>query len=246
MTDNEETLSKRKRKYVTSFSNMSQEDAEKILGFRFARFYCSQKPLDQFTTKKAPQSWKKEIFQQLVHCLDSEGYPEASILPLNQAVVTDYVGTILRIMVAYCNRTMKHSNIQLTREKQIISNDEQIGEDIEFVVIHNLTENDVRYVIVVEAKRDSLGNGLTQLLLAMKSTFDINNDQKLVYGFVTTAIDWQLITFDGQRWNLYNRSTILFGSMKKQEDLWLNNFTQILDIIYYILSSLESSSENNN
>jgi hypothetical protein len=41
-----------------------------------------------------------------------------------------------------------------------------------------------RYVLVVEAKRDSLGKGLTQLLLALKSMWDINNDQKLAYGFV--------------------------------------------------------------
>jgi hypothetical protein len=28
--------------------------------------------------------------------------------------------------------------------------------------------------------------------------WDINNDQKLVYGFLTTGIDWQLVTYDGQ------------------------------------------------
>jgi len=33
--------SKRKRKYMTSFSNVSQEEAESILGFEFDKFYYS-------------------------------------------------------------------------------------------------------------------------------------------------------------------------------------------------------------
>ena len=94
------------------------------------------------------------------------------------------------------------------------------------------------YVLVVEVKRDSLGKGLVQLLLALKSVWEINNDQKLVYGFVTTGIDWQLVAHDGQTWKLSEPSALLVGNMHKNEERWLNKNTQILDIIYSILSSL--------
>jgi len=238
MADTETTTFKREKKYTTSFSNVPQEQAERILGFKFVPFYYQQEPLDQFITEKAPDWLKKKIFNRLVDCIRSEGYPEASLSPLNEAVVTDYVGHILQPMVAhfYCSRTRK--DIQLTRETQIISRDEEEDENMEFVVMHSIDVDNVRYVNVIEAKRGALGDGLTQLLLALKSAFGINNDQKKVYGFLTTAIDWQLITYDGQTWKLSESSTLLFGNMDQQENRWFKDYTKILDMIYSILSSL--------
>ncbi len=90
------------------------------------------------------------------------------------------------------------------------------------------------YVLVVEVKRDSVGKGLTPLLLALKSMWDINNDKKLVYGFVTTGIDWQLVTYDGHAWKLSEPYTVVIANMRNQEDRWLKK-TQILDVIYSIL-----------
>ena len=238
MADTETTTFKRKKKCTISFSNVPQKQAERILGFKFVPFYYQQKPLDQFITEKAPDSLKKKIFNRLVDSIRSEGYPEASLSPLNEAVVTDFVGNILQPMVAhfYCSRTRK--DIELTRETQIISRDEEVGGNMEFVVMHSIDDDNDRYVIVIEAKRGALGKGLTQLLLALKSAFGINNGQKKVYGFVTTAIQWQLITYDGQTWKLSESSPLLFGNMDQQENRWFKDYTKILDMIYSILSSL--------
>ena len=238
MADTETTTFKRKKKCTISFSNVPQKQAERILGFKFVPFYYQQKPLDQFITEKAPDSLKKKIFNRLVDCIRSEGYPEASLSPLNEAVVTDYVGHILPPMVAHFNRSRTRKDIELTRETQIISRDEEVGGNMEFVVMHSIDDDNDRYVIVIEAKRGALGKGLTQLLLALKSAFGINNDQKKVYGFLTTAIQWQLITYDGQTWKLSRPSPLLCGDMDKEEDQWLKDNTQVLDMIYSILSSL--------
>ncbi|CAF1644043.1 unnamed protein product [Adineta ricciae] len=157
---------------------------------------------------------------------------------MNEAVVTDFVGDILKAMVAHSNRTIHHDELILSREKQIISKDEEYGGNMEFIVTHNIDDGKVRHVIVVEAKRDALGKGLTQLLLALKSMWETNNDQKTVYGFVTTATLWQLVTFDGQIWKLSESMIVLFGNMPNKEDRWLKSNTQLLDVIYTILSSL--------
>ncbi|CAF1127440.1 unnamed protein product [Adineta steineri] len=132
-------------------------------------------------------------------------------------------------MVAYSNRTTHRNELMLLREKQIISKDEQYGENIEFVITQMVHVRNTRYILVVQAKRDSLGKGLIQLLLALKSMSDINNDQKMVYGFVTTAINWQLITYDGQLWKLSEPAVALLGNMGTKEDRWLKQNTQILD-----------------
>ncbi|CAF0914543.1 unnamed protein product [Adineta steineri] len=237
MTDIEE-VSRKKREYTTAFLNVSQEEAELLLGFKIYQFYNDQLPIEQFITKTAPEELKKKIFDRLTDCMNSEGFPEATIAPINESVVTDYVGLILMAMVAYSNRTTHRNELMLLREKQIISKDEQYGENIEFVTTQMVHVRNTRYILVVEAKRDSLGKGLIQLLLALKSMSDINNDQKMVYGFVTTAINWQLITYDGQLWKLSEPAVALLGNMGTKEDRWLKQNTQILDVIFTVLSSI--------
>jgi hypothetical protein len=237
MTDTEPP-SKRKTKSRTSFSNVTQTQAESILGFRFMEFYKSQIPLTQFITTTAPGQLKKEIFKRLIDCIESEGYPEAIIWPMNETVVTDNVEIILQAIVSHCRRNMNRPEFRLIREKQIISKDEKFGGYMDFVNIQMITFENIRDVLVIEAKRDSLGKGLKQLLLALKSMCDMNDDQKLVYGFVTTGIVWQLVTYDGQTWKLSKPSTLLDADMAENEDEWLNNNTQILDAIYSILLSI--------
>jgi hypothetical protein len=233
-----EPSSKRQKKYITSFSYVSQEEAESTLGFELGEFYDCQIPIEQFITTTAPEELKKTIFERLIDCIESKGFPEPSISTMDESLVTDNVVLILQAMVSHCKFTMNRGGLKLSRENQIISKDEQVGGNIEFIIIQNINVRNTRYVIVVEAKRDSLGKGLTQLLLPLKSMWEINNDQKLVYGFVTTAIGWQLVTYDGQTWKLSERSTVIIPNMRNKEDQWLKNYTQILDVIYSILLSI--------
>ncbi|CAF1262119.1 unnamed protein product [Rotaria sordida] len=109
---------------------------------------------------------------------------------------------------------------------------------MEFVIVETTDVENSRYLLVLEPKSGPLEKGLTQLLLILKSIWDINNDKKIVYGFLTTGINWQLITYDGESWKLSESSIVLLENMEKQEDRWLKNNTQILDVIYSILSSI--------
>ncbi|CAF3384091.1 unnamed protein product [Rotaria socialis] len=225
-------------KRTVSFSNLSQREAEIILGFKLRDFYDSQTQIEQFITTAAPEQLKNKIFGRLIDCIGSEGFPVATICPMNQSVVKANIGIILQAMVAYSQRTMNHDDLMLKREIEIISKDEQFGGNMEFAVTQMNDIEATRYVLVVETIGDSLGRGLTQMLLTLKSMWDVNNDQKMVHGFLTTAINWQLVTYDGQTWKLSEPSTLLLANMRKQEDRWLKNNTQILDAIYSILASI--------
>jgi hypothetical protein len=134
--------------------------------------------------------------------LNQKDFAEATILPMNEAVVTDYVGLILQAMISHCRRTMNRRYLILTREKQIISKDKTVGRNMELVIIQMINVENTRYMLVIKPKRGSFGKGLNQLLLALKSMWDINSSQKLVYGFVTTETNWQLVAYDGQTWTL--------------------------------------------
>ncbi|CAF0854892.1 unnamed protein product [Rotaria sordida] len=116
-----EVRSKRKKKYKYSFSNISQKEAESILGFELDIFYDSQIPLKQFITITTPEQLKKKIFERLIDCIISEGYPEAAISPMNESVVRDNIGVILQAMVSYYKLTMNRNDLKLLREKEIIN-----------------------------------------------------------------------------------------------------------------------------
>ena len=83
--------------------------------------------------------------------------------------------------------------------------------------MRKITAGNTCYMLVVEVKRELFGKGLTQLLLALKSMWDVN---------------------DGQTWKLSELVSVLLGGMEEKEDRWLKNHTQTLDVIYSILSSL--------
>ncbi|CAF3659226.1 unnamed protein product [Rotaria socialis] len=99
-----------------------------------------------------------------------------------------------------------------------LSKAEQFGGNIDFVIIQIINTVNIRNEIVVEAKCDALGKGFLQLLLTLKSIWDLNNDTKFVYEFVTTVINWLLVTYDGQVWKLSKPSIVLLPNMEKQED----------------------------
>lgn len=233
-----DTKSLSKRKYLISFSNTSQQEAELKLQLKLVKFYGSQTPIKQFITKTAPGQLKKEIFKRLNDYIIVEGFPEATISPLNEAIITDHVGVILTAMISHHMRTIARNDVMLEREKQIISTNEDVDEDIGYLVVRMLYVGMTCNVLVVEVKSNEFGRGLTQLLLSLKSMWDLNGDQQLVYGLITTAIDWQLVTYDGQTWKISERCTVLLPNMIEKEDKWLENNTQILDVIHSILSSL--------
>jgi hypothetical protein len=57
--------------------------------------------------------------------------------------------------------------------------------------------DDVHFVVVVEGQRGALASGLIQLLLKLKSMWDVHGDRKLAYGVLTTGIESQLVVYDG-------------------------------------------------
>ena len=60
-------------------------------------------------------------------------------------------------MVAHHKRVMKRKDLILSREKEIISKDEQVGGNMELVKMQMINVDTTRYVLVIEAKRHSLG-----------------------------------------------------------------------------------------
>jgi hypothetical protein len=61
-----------------------------------------------------------------------------------------------------------HESIQLRSEKEVVSTDGGAGSTEEFVVVDLILVKEEKFILVVEAKRSSLGQAVKQCLLSMK------------------------------------------------------------------------------
>ena len=93
-----------------------------------------------------------------------------------------------------------------------------------------------KFVLVIEAKRSSLGQAMRQCLMVLKDTRD-NNGGGVVYGFVTTGESWQMLSYDGKDFCLSRKIYSVFGGMRKDKELWLKDFSGVVDCMYFALSN---------
>ena len=186
---------KRSRRYTTSYSNIPLIEAETRIDVRISSLI--EKVEDSLkmmrSIRSVPQRTLERVFERLVDTLEIEGFLEDGTRSFKEAVVHDFVGEVLRVVAVDYKRETNKKSITLTREKEVVSTDEETGGNMEFVLIDTVSVVGDRYLIVVKAKRDSLGKGLIQCLLSLKDMYDVNNDKKSVYGFIATGVDWQLI-----------------------------------------------------
>ncbi|RPA99337.1 hypothetical protein L873DRAFT_1828058 [Choiromyces venosus 120613-1] len=118
---------------------------------------------------------KDEVYKKIVLYLDIEPAPtdHLHLMEANAAMMSNCSG----------------------KKKKIISEDSETGGHEELVVdVISLTKE--KYILIVEAYRESLGAAMAQCLLAMKDMGD-SNQGGVVYGFVTTEDRWRMLSYDG-------------------------------------------------
>ena len=98
-------------------------------------------------------------------------------------------------------------------------------------MLDKISVTEKKFVLIVEAKKGSTGEAIKQCLLAMKDARD-NNDEGVLYGFVTTGEHWELIRYDGIVFQKTNKLTLVFETRVKKKRvgcnivrLWWNVYT---------------------
>ncbi|KAF8430201.1 hypothetical protein EV426DRAFT_708345 [Tirmania nivea] len=102
---------------------------------------------------------------------------------------------------------------KLVREKQIISEDLEVGGSEEFVVVDRISVTEEMYVCIIEVKRESLGAAMKQCLLSMKDMGNSNNGGA-VFGFVTTGESWSMLRCDGTVFQVTEMFDAIFETMR--------------------------------
>jgi hypothetical protein len=224
---------KRSRSSVTSYSNLQKAEVEKIVGISFNKLLQNnvvdyRKILTE--VKSTPSDLKDVVFDRIVDIVDSEGYPSLYL----EAVRYDYISTIMTSIIAYIKRKTNIKDIRLAREETI--NDGNNKGKMEYMVVNEKDDNS-KTVIIIEAKKDNVTDALSQCLLATKASYEQNGDAKPVYGFITTAITWQLIVYDKTlSYHITKEYNLLYTGMSYEtKSEWDST---VIDMIYTILLSI--------
>ena len=178
---------------------------------------------------------KERVYDRILEYLEIEGYPTEASVNFKEAnvsgLVLDIIGPILWEFGGNTGR-----KIRLEREKEIISTDNETGEMEEFVVMDRISITEEKFVLVIEAKRSSLGEAMKQCLLSVKDARD-NNGGGEVYGFITTGKSWQMVKYDGKDFCQTREIHSLFEGMDEKKELWTKDYSDLVDCMYFALDN---------
>ncbi|KAG0637269.1 hypothetical protein HOY80DRAFT_1002797 [Tuber brumale] len=105
----------------------------------------------------------------------------------------------------------------------------------EFVVIDYISYNQMKYVLVVEAKKASLGEAIKQCFLSLKDMRDYN-DSGIFYGFITQGDSWRMISFDGT-FKLSKKIELMFDDMGEKEEEWMADYSTQVECLDVALTN---------
>lgn len=231
----DDDASQQNPKWIAPYSEMSIREAEKRLGIRLDELRTV--PIDQMLANaKLSLKWadaiKKTVYDRLVEYLAFEGFPKEAGAD-SKAKVSDLVLYVIGPILSDFSRKTERK-IRLDREREVISIGNETGGITEFVVVDRISVMKEESVLVIEVKGSSLGEGIKQCLLSLKDARD-NNCGGEVYGFTTTGKSWRMIKYDGKDFLQTREIRLFFEGMDQERDLWLNNYSDLVDCMYFAL-----------
>ena len=149
---------------------MTIAQAEERLRFRIAMVeeILVEEMLGFIDQEEAPKGrevmeTKRKVYEQIVRYLRIKGKPTEADPDFKEGNINHLVFSIISsILEKFAFTTGR--NVVLKSEKEIVSTDGETGGTEKVVVMDWITYNKERFILVVEAKRSSLGQALKQCL----------------------------------------------------------------------------------
>ncbi|KAG0636772.1 hypothetical protein HOY80DRAFT_976006 [Tuber brumale] len=237
MSEENPDTKKRKSEWITSCSKTTIPEAEKRLQVGSTLPAIPVKKMlegkNVLFGKEDISKTKEEVYKDLVGYLEIKGCPDGTVPDFNEANINDLIlFTIYPVLRLFKYSTAR--NLRLCREKEIASVDPTTSGVGEFVVMDNISRREKKFVLIVEARKDSLGEGRKQFFLSMKDMRD-NNGGGTVYGFITTGDSWRMVGYDGA-FKITENMEILFDTVGEDKGRWMEDYSILVDCFNVALS----------
>ncbi|KAF8426251.1 hypothetical protein EV426DRAFT_715610 [Tirmania nivea] len=104
-------------------------------------------------------------------------FPTPADEDVKESNVNDLVYSIISTVLFDVRRETGRKPMKLRREKEIITVDSETGGTEEFIVMDYIPVEKEKSVLIVEAKRPSVGQAMRKCLLSLRDMWD-NNDER--------------------------------------------------------------------
>ncbi|KAG0133218.1 hypothetical protein HOY82DRAFT_538324 [Tuber indicum] len=224
-------------KRATAYSKVKRDKAEDRLGIKLdLPGTLVRRMLEDKITLLGPETIlkaKRTIYECLVRYIEAGGYPTMADGDLKVASINKIAAlTVDPIIGLFKQETNK--KLSLTRKKEITSIDSRTRGMMEFVVMDHIPFQQKKYILVVVAKKVSLGEARKQCFLSLKDMRDCNGGGT-VYGFITKGDTWRMVSFDGT-FKISNQMHLMFDGMAKEEEEWMAHYSILIDCFNVALS----------
>lgn len=224
------------QEWAYSYSTITTDQAERRLDFRLSEVLESAKPIADVLRGLGASSiyetryTKEKVYDRIVEYLKVETPPSIPSDYINKFSLNDLVYTVIAPIISDYMDVSEDDGIKIFREKEIVGVDGEIGGEVEFVVIDNISVTEEKFVLVITS-------GMKQLLLSMKDMRD-RNRHGTIYGFTTTGDKWQMVSYDGAAWTVSEDFKLMFPRMREpeQKERWMQDFSGLIDVMYFALS----------
>ena len=98
-------------------------------------------------------------------------------------------------------------------------------------------KKEIKYLAVIECKKDTVSDVYKHNLVYMRKLYDLNGDDRTIFGFSSTALEFDLISYDrANGFKLCNGSLrLLFPEMFADKNLWLDHCKTFIKTFYSVL-----------
>lgn len=216
-----------------SFSNVEPSKFYKYMGININNLLSSVFPL----SNNIDSYINDEIINNLLITLGTNFHAEGNPTTGNEAKRSDFVQPFLSSIVAMYNFDM-HKDVSLQREFGIENN--LSSGVVEFVIV----ENDIRIMMVIEAKKESWDKGRAQNLLEIFAAHASNEEQlnlpptHIVYGIVSTGDLWEIYSYTSSmpktlgEWRFHGRfEPLKIKDIKSRKVFDPNNIIILMNIL---------------
>lgn len=153
---------------------MSTAQAEKRLGFRIGSLMLKAIPVETMLANaryrldkeysEAILNAKEKVYENIIDYLLIEGYQTEGDSEFKEANIKHLIYTAISPVLANFMRITGRTDLRLRGDKAIAATDGETGGPEEFVVVDLVSVEDERFILIVEAKRSSLGQAMKQCL----------------------------------------------------------------------------------
>lgn len=240
-------------------SNYPRDPAEKVLKIANFQDYLKNQEIipEEFVDLIKPPAYVYDlVYQGLAVASGSNDFPSSMN---KKSKLNRFVRAVLQPIVGLINRQFPGWNLQVHDDSVLPKNADScipldsIGK-MDYVIQYSkrVTTRVTTRLMVVETKSGNIDvEAYQQCMIHLLAAYELNKDKLPLYGFCSNAIDWNVIKYDGNKFRMLFKRTVMIPRMEvladrisdddgpwvyKYKQYWLDGgYPKMIDIIYSCL-----------